>query len=565
MPPRVSDASASSFAPEQSISDESLTFGVELEFVYAFHESLLTLDSADRIQKHIPYNRREVPPFTVINTRDLPNHAYNSWGILKNGKPPAQPYEQEAVNTLSESLQSLQPAIKFQYFGTMLMTDKTSDKYTDWLLCKDHTVCGVGSRNIFPGRLQTRIEAERPEEWDSIGVEAVSKVYHSGSAHGERVIGLVVDAVKGNDEDFFGSFITNRKPNFLLLLKLFEAYQTVECALHVHVQAPEDLDVLKELALILLVYEEEICRLHPPCRRPHHRKGFDGPRGSLDSNRLSWVKDGGPMPDRHSRQFQELDRTVTGLKGQWPSINELRTDLRTYIDTNDDLALYMNAPPGATPHNFGNRNRLVNFTTAAARGDQYPKTIEFRQARGSLCAQEIMHWVKFCVGIVKLATLYKENSDKFPIKNWPDSTPGPNGIIEHDRIDVFDLIRDMKLPQEEVEYWRRTMALYQLGQPGDENDRTDNELPPSESVSDSQESGDSHGGAGVVASGGGDEDRDHRPEDQLGGEGQVDPDAGYRRGSGGPPPTFTQESVSPPDVSNNGSKMPTKESKSDLL
>jgi hypothetical protein len=42
-----------------------------------------------------------------------------------------------------------------------------------------------------------------------------------------------------------------------------------EYGLHVHVQAPETLDVLRELALLLLIYEEEISCLHPPCRRPH--------------------------------------------------------------------------------------------------------------------------------------------------------------------------------------------------------------------------------------------------------------------------------------------------------
>jgi hypothetical protein len=127
--------------------------------------------------------------------------------------------------------------------------------------------------------------------------------------------------------------------------------ESIECVLHVHVEAPESLKVLQELAVILLIYEEEIMRLHPPCRRPHFKKGQDGPRGSTDSNRIFWViGDSDTTPDRLSKAFQELDRTIAGLKRLYPSIDELRRHVQ-YSTDNDEadrkrLAVHMNYPPG---------------------------------------------------------------------------------------------------------------------------------------------------------------------------------------------------------------------------
>jgi hypothetical protein len=85
------------------------------------------------------------------------------------------------------------------------------------MICKDRSVCGVGSRNIFPGRLDHRSHDDLPEEWDSIGLEVVSKVYNSGfmddaTAH----IKSVVKALKGKADDEYGSFLTNRKPTSFL-------------------------------------------------------------------------------------------------------------------------------------------------------------------------------------------------------------------------------------------------------------------------------------------------------------------------------------------------------------
>lgn len=247
-----------------------------------------------------------------------------------------------------------------------------------------------------------------------------------------------------------------------------DSNEFTECALHVHVQAPESLDALEELAIILLIYEEEISRLHPPCRRPYSKNGQDGPRGSIDSNRIFWVlPDSTETPDRSSRQFQDLDRTLAELKRQYRTVDELKNYVRYRIpDENrakERLIKRMNYPAGPDEngqgaHRFGNRNRIVNFTTAI-RGPEFPKTIEFRQARGSLCDQEIMHWVKFCIGLVQLADFYRETPEKFRVKDWEDVHQS-DGTYQRNKIDVFDLMRDMQLGDDEISYWQTKVAFY---------------------------------------------------------------------------------------------------------
>jgi hypothetical protein len=56
-----------------------MNYGVELEFLFAFHEDELSV-RGDQIKKYLDYATREqYPEFTPTT---LPNHVYNSWGIV---------------------------------------------------------------------------------------------------------------------------------------------------------------------------------------------------------------------------------------------------------------------------------------------------------------------------------------------------------------------------------------------------------------------------------------------------------------------------------------------------
>lgn len=159
------------------------------------------------------------------------------------------------------------------------------------------------------------------------------------------------------------------------------------------------------------------------------------------------------------------------------------------------------------------------------RAKEFLKTIEFRQARGSLCDQEIMHWVKFCLGLVQLAALYQKDRSRFPVKDWPGSLQ-PDGFRYRGRIDVFDLIRNMNLGQDELSYWEAKLAYYQMGFPGDKDDRTDNELPPSTPPSSpgggsGERPGGSNDGSGAGGPSGdnGSKNHDDEPGNSPGGRG----------------------------------------------
>ena len=165
--------------------------------------------------------------------------------------------------------------------------------------------------------------------------------------------------------------LRNKLFSQIILERVHHLLDFIECALHDLAQAPEKIEVLQEPAIILLIYEEAISRLHPPCRRLHDKTGLAGPRGNCESNRLCRVLPyGASMPHRTSKEMDNLDRKLSGLKSQYSNINELREWVRRDCTSCDELVLAMNSPKAAEPHRFGTRNRTVNFTTAANNGEE---------------------------------------------------------------------------------------------------------------------------------------------------------------------------------------------------
>jgi Putative amidoligase enzyme len=238
------------------LSKRPLTWGVELEFVFAFHESQLQLvgipdvTKADgyfhptTVQKNIWYKlRRHGEGFKIpVPWEILPGRVYNSWGLYNEAKPPKKltPYQQEVENVLLRVLESKCPFIATRVDESKPIDEKKKDMYNEWL---KYSVCGVGSQNITTWL--PRVDSTT--DWDSYGLELVSPVFQTGSNRGFKEIALILEATKGKSPDLTGAFITN------------------QCGLHVHVQAPNDFAILKELAVLVVVYESEIAKLHPHC------------------------------------------------------------------------------------------------------------------------------------------------------------------------------------------------------------------------------------------------------------------------------------------------------------
>lgn len=58
-----------------------MNYGVELDFVFAFHEDELDL-GINKIRKDVPYEKRKIyPHFSRMDPAKLPDRVYNSWGV----------------------------------------------------------------------------------------------------------------------------------------------------------------------------------------------------------------------------------------------------------------------------------------------------------------------------------------------------------------------------------------------------------------------------------------------------------------------------------------------------
>lgn len=205
--------------PKASLSKEGLTYGVELEFVIAFHQDELELELAQHnnnvqysIKKNLSYFAREAELFTPIPSLALPNHAYHSWGLSRICPSTYQeiivPYSMEPMKIVGRKLRQRYPGFRFKVENALYENEKTKDKYSEWMVTSDHSVCGVGSENI-PIRLG-RNDIRDVENWDSYGIEAVSRVLNSHSSTDKEEIAKVVEGVKGNGSGSYGAFITNQ-------------------------------------------------------------------------------------------------------------------------------------------------------------------------------------------------------------------------------------------------------------------------------------------------------------------------------------------------------------------
>jgi hypothetical protein len=448
-----------STAQKIPMSTTPLTWGVELEFVFAFHENQLELGEQnddegvpqpDVIQKNIPYKfRRDGPGFKNPAAEMIPNRVYNSWGFYNKAaiQNPRHYDNKEVEKILDRVLDEKTPSISHRIDDSIPVNIKTQGMYDQWLIIRDYSVCGVGSKNIptWLPRMTSKTD------WDSYGLELVSPIFNTGSKQGIDEITQILDVVKGTDSDPTGAFITN------------------QCGLHVHVQAPDSLDILKELAVLCVVYEAEISKLHPHCRRPQNPNA----EYSIESNRLFFLHSRSNDPSR--KTHGDLDVSNETLARQDDGfLDEIRYEIWRCTDAGE-LALKMNWPDHGLGNELGNRNRQVNFT-AAARGKDSPYTIEFRQARGTLDAKDIRMWVEFCVSLVRLAGYYVDNPGTFPMKTFKSFLVDEEKKNVRERFYIMDLMRDMGMSEEDMNYWRERMARF-MGK-GGPMDRLDNEWEP---------------------------------------------------------------------------------------
>lgn len=420
-----------------SLSNNRLIYRVELKFLFAFKEFLVNDYAVDDIVKSISYNQRKDLTLPRI-LQELPGRVYNSWGLLDNTSFPPKivPYDNEPQVILSDLIEASNNIVA-NVQSHVKWNEKTEDIYHGWHITSDPSVCGVDSQNIRNWLPRARDDADH---WDSYGLDLVSPVLYSDKPEDRQDIFAILKTVKGDADDSHGAFITN------------------QTGFHVHVQAPRKLEELQELAILCVVYEDQIAKLLPPCRRPGHRCS----NYNTESNRLGLLFDDS-YTDENKATYSDLFQDLPGTQ----SIAQIRAKVAAQTTKRKVVQLF-NWPFKNTYQKYGNKNRQVNFTTTVP-AVHFPQTVELRQARGSLDAEEIGHWIDFCIGLVRLSEFYVENPARFPASTW-------------DNVNVFDLMNDMGLSNDAKGYWHAQVERWEEGVKGDEDDRT--EIEPIPSVSD---------------------------------------------------------------------------------
>jgi len=204
---------------------------------------------------------------------------------------------------------------------------------------------------------------------------------------------------------------------------------TTQCGLHVHIGTPTGqafpLPVLQHLAFLHLVYEHELERLLPLHRR------LIGDNDELVTNRQNFFAEGA---DRVSRQVVDpisgTTKTVMGYPTFVP-LNEVRESIYA-TTTIKDLVKLMGK----------DKQHLVNFTYAARGKGMGPATVEFRAYNASTDVVEIEAWIKFCLGLVRLAYKMADGEVALGVSEWGEEK-GLEGLWE-----LMDLVEADRV------YWR---------------------------------------------------------------------------------------------------------------
>ncbi|KAI4123799.1 MAG: hypothetical protein LQ347_006016, partial [Umbilicaria vellea] len=325
--------------------DFDITYGVELELVFAFRQDLLQgyLDSvsdSSMIIKDLPDGDRDYMANQYFGYSGRPE--YMGWGLTTRIAHPLIGYNVwRQIRTYGDEPMQI-------------------------------------ARDQFPS---ARIRNVR--HWDSHGMELVSPVF---TAHPEAFIEIsdIVNAISGTNTDPFGALVTDR------------------CGMHIHVGLPPipgssyssnprfDLATLQHLAYILVMYEAHISTLHPRHRR----------EGSLVASTIVQSNVG-------AFRLNPPQTVITGQAFN-PITKRMENTTQTLHMQPLDQVRRMIWRNGMTPNALANlmgtgKGRIVNWSYLIRLPQEGPRTLEFRQHEGTLDPVAVRWWVLFVTGLVRLA------------------------------------------------------------------------------------------------------------------------------------------------------------------
>ena len=457
-PPTSEASQIKQSALDMSSESSPLTFGVEIEHIFAFHQSLLQehLDDAkdaSKIEKEIDEEtRRELRlvPQRYLATRKL----YNGWGLTGPTSYPSgeaesgyqEKFEEQlrrydcrgygneplylARKALTESSTSTGSALEVHVHDSF---KRKATDFAKWQLVNDVSLLGLPHEELVAAlgdKEEGGFMSGKADKWDSHGIELVS-----------RVLPFVEDSFK-EISDYLDVLQGKRTRRFR-----HKAFLSEHCGLHVHLGRPASpeqgeqrtgfpLSTLQHLAYMLVIYEGAISTLFPVSRR-----GDTGVSSmDLKSNRNRFYKEE-DLEDGPELTFEELTSQDYQVPPEEDSplfcFREARSLIFAEGQTYESLAQLM------CPESVG-RNAIVNFMYTARGPGEGAQTVEFRQHEGCLDAGGIRWWVKFCAGLVHFAERMAWRHGASPDYDGE----GYKWVKWSEEIGIEDLMAEMDLEEE---------------------------------------------------------------------------------------------------------------------
>ncbi|KIW06387.1 uncharacterized protein PV09_02840 [Verruconis gallopava] len=424
----------------------TLSFGVELEGLLVFHETLLA--------PHVPAGlriKKDRTPQEAYLYGSWPRILYPGWAF-EDSRGQLQPYGDEPPQIASKLLESAEnlPSVangKFKrVYGeeqkgasdrdeisesgkaSMDISESSSDekaiderrRQDQWIVKQDISIASFTPEDKY--EVLTGPKFANVSDWDTWGVEFISPVY---------VADEEIDMMKAHTTELRRHLET----------PLSTIVETKTCGLHVHVGLPDNgkmpIEVLRVLAFITVMYEDQISLIHDE----HRVASREEP---IMSNRKKFKQSPSADVDRKFVDEDEVFSTFLAVK-------EIRR--RIFFDAHasqDQAYVYLKELLCTSKQHIIN---WLNIDGKVQSKDKLlekrPPTIEFRQHSASFDAEVIEHWVRFCLGLVRLAyELADAGVSCFSdIQTWDDE------------LDLRDLLDQMCLPATTLRYFRDKLGV----------------------------------------------------------------------------------------------------------
>ena len=403
-----------------------LSFGVELEMIMAFHETLLLphLPRGATVLKDVP---KDQEPMLRRHPHD---ERYRSWAVITEDPHPATPQPNCALEIGGHYRAYCFEAIKVAQ--SLLGADtrvhescfRKSQDFSTWQVQNDTSLSGYSAAKkaeSFPNL------NGKTDEYDTWGVEVVSPPFSLCD----------LDGAMASTKQLLGQ-----------LNKSKSAVQSDEqCGLHVHIGRKDnsefDLSTLKHLAYLLIVYEDALFSLRPKTRRQAVQNTSGQARENFCSSlRERFALDEPKAATRQAKHTHNLPVPEHGWDCYMPDLHNVRSQIFGCTTAAALVKLLQGA----------GRHTCVNFKPII--DPRRPNIVEFRQHTGTLETATIRNWIELCQRLVELAELMAEDPTKAAnmtaLQDWDDVAA----------LTVKDLADTMGLSTTTTAYWQQRVGEY---------------------------------------------------------------------------------------------------------